>query len=359
MRGWLVVLGLCGCAVFGKPRFDEGISRLVSGNPGRIANLLHDELQLGGVWFSDAACRRFSGPGPVDYPDHAELARCLASLHLVRGKRRTSLLNGVTVVYPPGIELEAAFIEEWRMHDAPVEGDYLGWLGFTGRESAADALPAVTQELMESHRRGGAGELDHALLDRELAARQLTTLFAWLKVCIDTRGTVTSVRPRLTNSLIAQQAFGAAASAWTFDPIVLAGQPAPVCAMILAGYPRTPDLPLPFVVPAGVTDLPIVSLDALGPARAGNVTLRADWWSEYVSTGALACIDEAGAVDRVVVVRRSGSLQHDDNVRRTLRAWAFAPYVVGDRPVRVCVATTMRQCRVGDDYHRACPVRLR
>jgi hypothetical protein len=359
MRGWLVVVGLCACSVFAaKPRFDEGVSRLVSNDPVRVAKVMHDQLELGGVWFPDPACRRFSLLGPVDYTDQPLLARCLASLHLVRGKRRTSLLNGFTVIYPPGIELEAVFVTEWRMRDEPPEADYLGWLGFSGRESAADALPSITQELLESHRRRGAGELDHVLLDRELAARRLTELFAWLKVCIDASGTVTSVRPRLTNSLTAQQAFLAAASAWRFEPIVLGGQPAPVCAMMLFGYPRAPDLPLPFVVAAGATDLPLVSLEALGPPRAGELTLHPDWMSEFTSTGALACIDETGAVDRVVIARRSGFADDDERARHTLRGWAFAPYVVDGRPVRVCVATMMRRCLIDGDAH-ACPARLR
>jgi len=347
MRGWLVVvLGLCGCAH--ESPIDEGVDRLVSGSPARIGSFMYDTLSLGGVWFPDPACQRFSTAGPVARGDRPKLAHCLASLHLARGKRRTSVPNMVTVVYPPGIELEAAFA------DQDNQTNLLGWLGYTGRESAQDALPTITQELMESHRRGSAGALDHALLDGELAARRVTSLFAWVKICIDAAGAVTSVRPRLTNSVAAQQVFVAAASAWTFEPVVLAGQPTPVCSMILAGYPRQPDLPLPFVIPPGVTDLPVVSLDALGPPRTGRIAWMPDWQNRYASTGALACVDETGAVDRVAIVRRSGVAEYDDLVRRTLRGWAFVPYVAGERPLRVCAALVLSRCWVDGATH-ACP----
>lgn len=291
--------------------------------------------------------------------EQPQLARCLASLRLTLGKRRTSLLNGATVVYPPGIELEAVFTEQTYHPNWSIDttsGVWLGWLGFVGRESVQDALPAVTQELMESHRIGGS-PVDHAALDRELAAHHLTAVYAWLKLCIDATGAVTDVRPRLSNSVAAQQAFVAAASTWTFAPIVLGGQSAPVCAMLLTGYPRPPDVPLPFVVPPGATDLPMVSVEALGPPQAGELRRSADWKSSFTSAGALACIADTGAVDRVVIVRRSGSPKFDAIVRRTLQGWVFAPQA------RVCVATMLRACGVGDAIHACTPsdgtVRLR
>jgi len=352
MRGWLVALGLCGCSAFApKSAFDDGAERLVSHDATRIGNLLYDSIELGGVWFADPVCRRFSGVGRVDYPDQPQLARCLASLQLARGKRRTSLLNGATVVYPPGIELEAVFTEQQYHANWSIDltsNVWLGWLGFAGRESVQDALPTVTQELMESHRRGGSA-VDRAALDRELAAHHLSAVYAWLKVCIDAAGAITSVRPRLTNSVAAQQAFVAAAGSWTFAPIVLGGQPAPVCAMMLSAYPRAPDVPLPFVVPPGATDLPLVSVEALGPPQGGELRHTADWQSTFTSTGALACIAVTGAVDRVTIVRRSGSPKFDATVRRTLQGWVFAP-----QPP-VCVATMLRACGVGDATHACTP----
>jgi len=353
MRRWLVALvGLCGCHAFAeKSAYEQGVERLASNDASRIANVLYDSIELGGVWFPDPACRRFSGVGPVDYPDQPQLARCLASLQLVRGKRRTSLLNGSTVVYPPGIELEAVFTEHTYHPNWSVDlmsGVWLGWLGFAGRESVQDALPTVTQELLESHRLGGSA-LDHSALDRELATHHLTAVYAWLKVCIDSAGAVTGVHPRLTNSVAAQQAFVAAASTWTFAPIVLGGQPAPVCAMILTAYPRTPDVPLPFVIPPGVTDLPIVSVEALGLPQAGELRRNADWQSSFTSTGAVACIADTGAVDRVVIVRRSGSPKFDNTVRRTLQGWVFAPQAP------VCIGTMLRACGVGDAIHACTP----
>jgi hypothetical protein len=350
MRVWLVVVCACGSAPPPATLAEQGMDRLVAGDSAGLAALLVPPIELGGVWFAEPACRRFAAAGTVADADVPELSRCIAGLHLAPGRRATSFANIATVVYPPGIELEVAFTLDDERHV------HVGWIGYVGRESFEDALPTVAQTVLEAHRRRDVA-LDRAALDSELATRRVSNLFAWLKVCVDATGAVSRAEPRLSSSVVAERVFVGAATRWTFDPVVLSGQPAPVCALMLLGYPKAPELAIPFAIPKSARARPVVTLEALGPRRAGSTHIvspdsaqpnrigdRMPISSPRPQAGALVCIDATGAVDSVVVVRPSGRYAFDDALRRTIRYWRFAPFVVNGQPMPVCAAALLRGC---------------
>ena len=339
MRGWIVLLGACTALAPRSPRHDPA-THFVTSDASALAGMLVAPVELGGLWFADPDCRReFSAAKRVEEDQLRMLARCLASLHLERGLRSSSFPEVATLVYPPGIELEVAYI-----HD-DEDSTRIRWIGYTGSGTASQALPTVTQAALEAHRRG-SDMLDRGRLDRERAERKTRDAFAWLRVCVDTAGVVTSVSPRLASSVVAQRVFVDAARRWTFEPVRLGGQPQPVCAMMLVGYPRVPmDRGLPFPIPEREAALPVVPYEALGPLTNGNPDPYMPYgaWKYVVvhripevKTPVLVCIDETGTVDDVALLRSSGFRAYDLNILEAMHGWRFAPYVVDDQPLRVC-----------------------
>ncbi len=52
------------------------------------------------------------------------------------------------------------------------------------------------------------------------------------------------------------------------------------------------------------------------------------------------CIDETGAVESVIAVKRTGSPAYDQELEDTMRTWKFKPWVIDGKPKAACTAFT-------------------
>jgi TonB family protein len=307
-----------------------------------IRSLLRDHVTTGGLWFEDVTCMtKFAAPARVSGPGLDELARCLSTLELAPSARVDALPDVAIVTYGPGLELQARLLET-------EDGAWLNWIGFVARRDLQDALPTVSAAALEALRVEGD---PHAPPNDAGTFAELATIkaaYAWLKVCIDSAGTVTGAHVREASSPKAARAFAAAAQTWKFQPFVLRSQPTPVCAMVQMRYPNdgTPFremLPLP--LPATAAVLTNVPSRVLGnPLDGFNIP------SPYTDPRAEAalrkrggltaavhyCIDEAGRVTYAALIRSTGLERYDQKIVGGVRSWRFRPYLDEGNPVAVC-----------------------
>lgn len=341
---WVVAAAACGGSgpgVEAPSPAEEAGARLLDATARRdaaaIAAMLDPELYVGGLWFADMGCRaHFPRVGMIAEAGYEQLAACLAALPLRRSARTSPLPNVAVFTYAPGIEIEAVFT-------ATASVPKLRWIGYVPRH---DAAPTVTPELLEAHRRGEAGALDdeaRAGIEREVAGGEGAE--TWFEVCVDATGGAPRVRPRETSSVAAQLAFARLVEQWAFEPVMLDGVLTPVCALVALAHPATaaPSV-LPYPVPADHATAFVVPHRLIGP-RTGKVSLvppdevRA-WMAqryivEVVSTF-LYCLDESGAVDRVLPLRPANVPRYTDTLIAGIKRWRFPPFLVDGKPARVC-----------------------
>lgn len=351
MWRWLMLLVACGGVKTPAKTRELGADRLIAasqrGDAVTIEAMLGDKLAFGGLWFPDENCRRtFPDAGSVVPAARSKLAKCIATLPLTKSKREHVFPEVAVLAYEPGLEIEVQFDRR--------EPRIL-WIGYVSRTTQGDNLPTITQAALESHVTSGSDfdEPTRTKLATILAAappvfeKKPTVLGAWIKLCIDANGVVTTVRPRMTNSVEALDVMIEAAKQRTFRPFLLGGQPVPVCSLIGPTYPsnetkddKPPKLPPPvpdehmnaLLLAPGVRkrvsgSIMLTPDDRTRSRLRGRTTI--DGWFLY-------CVDEAGAVDHSMVLRSTGFGSYDERVARAIRDWKFAPQLRRGRPVRTC-----------------------
>jgi hypothetical protein len=309
-------------------------------DPAALAKLLRGSVTNGGLWFADPAC--VFPVGQVTADRLPEFARCLAGLHMRRSLREDALADVVVLQYDPGFEIEARVI-------ADSGGPRLTWIGYEARRDDDDALPTINAALFESLR--VAGDRNGPVV---LAGD--ATAEAWLKVCIDDTGSVTSADLRAMTSIDAGHAFVAAARTWKFRPFTLGERVVPVCAMLLLKYPptqRTADeiLPLPPQrgdgngEPALVVDPKALELKRTGGEK--NIVPDDETKVQIEHSGLLRiaasfkmCIDKTGHVASIRPLRLTGFAAYDQKLAARIQKWTYSPFLVDGKPVPVCAAVT-------------------
>jgi len=265
---------------------------------------------------------------------------------------RTDVLFGVGVVdVDPGFEIEIAF--KFLARTAWVR-----WIGFSGRRDIAqDALPTVQPEALESLRIEGQRMPSpppslQQVLDANIAASKRTTEYAWVKVCVDADGTVTSAKPRETTSAEWLEFAQATIATWKFKPFLVGSQALPVCAHERLVYP--PDKARNEIFPVAyggntASDpilLPPTSLNRV----SGETMIAPDNETKAAFSqlgGGLAvaafkvCLDERGTVTRVTRLEPSGLERWDQHIAETMRTWRYEPVVLKGKPAAVCTGVTM------------------
>jgi len=349
MKGRLLALAvaLAGCGAHPGPA-DVVRARVSSARAAAdMRALLDTPVVDGGLWFRDPDCRqRFAAPGPIG-PDRIDaFARCLVTLHLRASPRRSRLDDVSVYVDDAGFELEAQV--------GVAEPHRIRWIGYAERQGPRDALPSISAEALQ--RLGGGGSLEPILdpaAHAELARmrQQWTNLAyssAWIKVCVDARGAVTSAHARWVTSPVAARVFTAAVRAWRFSPFVVDGQALPVCAMVqVADPPRS--LPsglaavLPLPLPTGV-DAMYVSPATLRrrsgtievpPSEDDMVAMSGQHPATLEAVFAL-CMDADGTVTSVRRVHPSTRASWDARIAAVLRGWRYEPFVVDGTPQPAC-----------------------
>lgn len=344
-----VVLVACGPGLKGaghaqyrNPKLDDFAGELSQASRqhdvAAIRTMLGDGVTFGGMWFEDVSCMTvFVAPGQITGVHLDAFARCLSNLDLAPSSRTDTLPDVAILTYGPGLELEARFVET-------SNGPRLAWIGYVARRDFQDALPTVSAAALEALRIDGDPQAPLAgpgAFD-ELAIMKIA--YAWLKVCIDVNGAVTSANVREASSPKAARTFAAAAQTWKFRPFALRGQPTPICSMVQMRYPSGPMpevLPLPLPSTA-VTNLPS---EALGDHVVGDRMVTPDDMDKTRIANARVsrilaalqyCIDESGRVDRVALLRSSGLRGYDAKLVKAVSGWAFKPYLDDGKPVAVC-----------------------
>jgi TonB family protein len=320
---------------------EEAVRALVvasaSHDPARIAERLTVDLTYGGMWFPDADCRqRFASTGTIRAGSFGMFARCLAALTLTTTTRRHPLSNVDVFAYEPGIEIEVLF---------DVKTSKVRWIGYVGRRSDADILPTVTQAALEAQRIAPANltfdAATRAPLEEEkkrLApkARAPHKFGAWLKVCIDAAGAVTSARAHAATSFATGEAYLAIAKAWTFRPFMLGEEASPVCAMFDLAQPGDPhhQVLFPVPLPPAHADAVLVETWSLGERVAGITMVAPDDAEKsaiarqsITKTGAWIsfCLAPDGAVDWVQMSHSTGFPGYDARLTRVVASWRFKP----------------------------------
>ena len=319
-----------------------------------LEKLVRGPVMVGGLWFGDAECRaQFAAPQEVAPARGTAFARCLAMLSLQGSPRADSLGDVVVLTYEPGFEIEARVVEE-------ADGARLTWIGYEAMRDDHDTLPTISVATLESLRMGGDanGGLDPAVIKKivgELPERNpFRAAFAWMKLCIDATGNITSVQPRMVTSAGARDAFLAATNAWQFRPFVAAGQPMPVCAMVRPTAPRDAGPPteaLPFPAPPSQSGNEPLLLPEGTPLRrrSGESMIIPDDPTKVeiqqsgvsrVSGQFRICIDRTGKVESVLPFRPTGVPAYDRKIVAGVRTWIYQPYLDATGPIPVCTAVT-------------------
>lgn len=317
------------------------IAATQSGDVGAVRQMLGPSVTLGGLWFPDPICsREFVATGSVGGGRLDELARCLTTVKFEPASRKDPLPDAAILRYAPGIEVEAVFTER-------SEGPWLSWIGYEARRSAADALPTISPETLESLRT--AGQRDPVVDGLDAEIQQAHYSKAWIKLCIDADGNVTGTHVREASSNRAARTFTAAIADWKFKPFAPGGHPLPVCSLVLLAKPlalalQHEDIPYPLseTSDAGL----IVPISALHRIK-GNKFIHPDDETKTAIERAhitrvvgtfQVCLDATGHVQDVRIIQPTGVPPYDARILEGVRQWEYEPYLDEGKAIPVCSA---------------------
>jgi hypothetical protein len=322
-------------------------------DPAAMEKLLRGSVVNGGLWFADPDCaRQFSAVEEIRPPRLSAFAKCLAGLHLQLSSRTDSMLDAIVMSYAPGIEIEARLVGDREPR--------LTWIGFESRRDAADGLPTITPETLESLRTAGDrnGPIEPGII-AELSVSKSESVFTWLNVCIGADGAVTRASARETSSLKVGRVLVAAAEAWRFRPFIVGGQAMPVCSMVrivvrASTTPEVETLPMPSTFAGG--DDPSLIPVALRRLVSGNRNVVPDDLTKMAIqnsgvrriTGSFkVCSDVTGNVVAVRTIRSTGWQDYDLKILRETRKYAYEPFIDEGHAVPVCTVITFIYSQTG------------
>lgn len=313
-----------------------------AGDAHALAQMMRGDVVDGGLWFADPQCTAAFPVASDIHPDRfAAFARCLAELHLQPSSRRDPFPDVAVLTYAPGIEIEARVLDE-------PDGPRLTWIGYEARRDLADALPTISDAALEALRASPpAGLSPTALAELDRAPAACGVSAAWLKLCLDANGSVTSVHPRQATSLAAARVFAAAAGAWRFRPFTAAGHPLPACAMVDMVYPTSKaptheTLPMPSTSGAELVIDPdelkshrITTAVAIAPDDTTARAIQAAHAVRVIGAYKL-CLDEHGQPSSVRMLRSTGFAAYDAELAAGIQTWRFRPFLDEGRAIPVC-----------------------
>jgi hypothetical protein len=312
-----------------------------SGDVATLRKMMGPEVTVGGLWFPDPTCQQeFAGGGEIGGGRLDELARCLTTVKLSVSSRKDSLVDVAVLTYEPGMEIEARFI------DRPT-GPWLSWIGYEARKDVGDALPTITPETLESLRT--AGQRDPAIPG--VTNEPTTAIYAWVKTCIDGEGKVTGTHVREASTPAAARLFLAAIADWSFKPFAPAGQPLPVCSLVVLGKPfadvvKSAEIPMPTRMPDN--KLMMISPHSLHRISGNRLVVPDDKTKTAIHNAGISrvvgtyqfCINEAGHIGDLAMLRSTGVPPYDAEILREISHWEYAPYVDEGKVIPVCTAVT-------------------
>ena len=322
--------------------------------------LLGDAVVHDGVWFPDAACAtKFGKQGRVEKAEVRTLAKCLAQLKPIATTRRSSISSGAILTFDPGFEIELAFVN-----------DRVAYIASQWPRDADRGLPTLTVQAFEALRKSGTTQLDAAL-----AGKLGSPASAWIKVCLDKTGAVTSTYVAEARPPSTSAQFVAAIADWTFRPFELHKKPMAACALSLLSYPSSSAPAIEILPPTPTVSLPPSSgsindeidiLDFTGTSinaapqtvpptvletsrLKGTKQIDPDAVTKTEITKAghtnviaslKMCLDDKGKVSQVRQLKSSGFPAYDAKLTREMLKWTYKPFLVRGAPAAVCTAYT-------------------
>lgn len=370
MRSLVVLVALCGLAA-AKPVWrppptpidaTELAARLAEAIRTRdvaaVQAMLADPFVHDGLWFADAACaKRFGTRGTIEKADVRALAKCLAQQKLIATTRLSGGVAGAILTFDPGVEIQLVFKGDRVTHAAGL------WPSDADR-----GKPTLTVQAFEALRKSGTTQLDAAL-----AGKLLGTASAWIKICLDPKGAVTSRLVTEARPNAAGDAFLAAIGDWSFKPFAKGA----ACSLTLLTYPAASAPAIEVLPPpqaalvgervaveedlidlldfnsisvTGSTSPPRVPPSLLEQKRIKGTrqidpdtttkTAIAKAGRSTIAASLKLCVDAAGKVTSITQLKSSGFGDYDAKLEREMRHWAFQPYLVGGKPSAVCTVVT-------------------
>lgn len=373
---------------------EQGFAKLTAAIRARDARAIQRQLaktvQFEGSWFADTACRKRFGRSEElkTTANQAALAKCLAGVKLQVSTRRAATEDGAVLTIDPGIEVEILF-----------DGARVRWLSFAGKRAGDALLPTLTAQAFEALRTAGTTKLD-AVLKKPLEGplKHNASVSAWMRICLDATGLVTSatVRESEPEIEVVKSAFAAAVGDWKFKPFTPGGVATPACSLSLLTYPaaKAPDVetlpgppagrivvrdpdgeedgdeygveggmpdgtpggppapplppppPPPRGAPAPVNVAPSL-LEALRIAGTRNILPDEATKREIKQSGKDAvvgvwklCLDTNGAVMSLTTLKSTGFARYDQAINTEMRKWKYRPYTINGKVTPVCTAIT-------------------
>ncbi len=346
-------------------------------NASALTGVLGTSFTNHGMWFPDAACtKRFESGGVIKGSDVGVFARCLMQLTPQMSTRKSALRDGAVLTVDPGIEIELAF-----------KGDTLRWIGFPLQSGSARAIPMLTAQALEAVRTAGSPVVDSkvaAELDLELVRQRVPMLMAWIYLCLDPHGEVTTATS-ISGSLPAATTavFLRAIADWKFQPFKIRGTAMAACSASLLTYPgakapvvevypssqspiaaltRSYDFddddldfggligtasPPPPPPPAAPITVPPSLLERQRISGSKLIVPDAKTKADMLATGKTKvvasmklCIDDKGDVTSVSLLKSSGFPTYDRKLTVEMRQWLYRPYKMNGKPMPVCTAVT-------------------
>lgn len=311
-----------------------------------IAAHLRAPLRYGGIWFSDPACaQQFPAQRMLPAEEIPAFAACLAKLPMVASKRVQAQAEVFVIDYAPGFEIEVQMAGQ--LHEEKVT-----WIGYASRQNSAGGLPTISGEALAALR------TDHTAAPALPNANpDVPYEYAWLRVCLDATGAVTTANALETTSPDTAQAVVDHAKQWTFGPFAADGTALPVCAMTrVTGKPTSDAEVLPLEIAPREDGFASISNKAaklvagsklIAPDDSDKIVLQSNNVLRIVASE-LACFDETGAVVKVMPLKGSGLPKYDRKIAATIQeSWRYKPVLFAGKPIKACTAVTFIYTQTG------------
>ena len=308
VRAWPLVLVVS--VAHASPASDALLSR----DAVQIRATFAGSVTNGGLWFADPACRAaFATPGELTGRALDAFATCLAVLPLAPSDRAEPFDDRIAYTYAPGFEVEARLSDDGVRSIGPL----------------VDGPPTITAAALEQLRISGEPELPGAS-------------HAWVKLCLDELGRVTSHEVREASSPRVARAADAAVATWDFGPFRVAGRPLAVCALEELHAAQRAETSLPVETTSEhvvITHADLVRIAGdkyLVPDDADKTQLMRKG-ADRVDPAFEVCIDSDGAPTTLQMVHGSGLATYDQKIEQTiLHTWRYRPYTDRGVAVPVC-----------------------
>jgi TonB family protein len=126
---------------------------------------------------------------------------------------------------------------------------------------------------------------------------------------------------------------------WTFRPYVLDGKPALVCTSVPVLYRQMKNAPVR-PPPVDITSEQIEALRLTGttkvaPDAATQAEIKQSGDTKVEGTF-VVCINSAGRVGRVAVLKTTGYAAYDRKLEAEVRSWTYKPWLVKNKAVHAC-----------------------